>query len=154
MAKGKISTKGKVAIVVAILLVGTMAYFIYKKSRKVEKPKAKEKEVLKKAFDNLTFEINKSVIKSSSFDALNDLATYLIETQKPLKIIGHTDSVGSEASNWQLSTNRANAVKKYLLDKGVISKISALGKGEKRPIATNDTAEGRSKNRRVEFILE
>jgi len=53
----------------------------------------------------------------------------------------------------QLSTNRANAVKKYLVDKGVTSSISAMGKGEKNPIESNDTAEGRAKNRRVEFIL-
>jgi len=148
MAKDKISNKGKVAIVVAILLVGTMAYFLLRK-----KPKKNEEEVLKKAFDNLTFEINKSVIKPSSYNALDELASYLIESKKALAIIGHTDSVGSDASNWQLSTNRANAVKKYLVDKGVTSSISAMGKGEKNPIESNDTAEGRAKNRRVEFIL-
>tara|TARA_Y100000389_G_scaffold113651_1_gene110764 strand:- start:4789 stop:5250 length:462 start_codon:yes stop_codon:yes gene_type:complete len=153
MSKDKITNKGKIAIAVAILLIGTMAYFIFRKKPKKEDG-TKEKDVLKKAFDNLTFEINKSVIKSSSYDALNQLATFLKESQKPLEIIGHTDSVGSESSNLQLSTNRANAVKDYLVDNGVTSRIKAIGKGEKNPIASNDTAEGRARNRRVEFILE
>jgi hypothetical protein len=71
MANKKIDNKGKIAIVVAILLIGTITYFLLRK-----KPKNNEEEVLKKAFDNLTFELNKSVIKPSSFNALDELATY------------------------------------------------------------------------------
>ena len=69
-------------------------------------------------------------------------------------IEGHTDSVGSDASNQKLSENRAAAVKNYLLSKGVKSdSISSVGYGESKPIADNKTAVGRSKNRRVDVKL-
>jgi Outer membrane protein and related peptidoglycan-associated (lipo)proteins len=64
---------------------------------------------------------------------------------------GHTDSIGTEAYNQKLSERRANAVKAYLVSKGVpASKITTLGKGETQPVATNKTKEGRAKNRRVD----
>jgi OOP family OmpA-OmpF porin len=71
-----------------------------------------------------------------------------------IKIVGHTDNVGSDASNLELSKKRAIAVSNYLVTKGVdASKITTDGKGESMPIATNDTPEGRDKNRRVEFTI-
>ena len=67
-------------------------------------------------------------------------------------IIGHTDSVGSDASNQILSENRAASVKNWLVGKGIDAKrIRTIGKGEKEPRATNDTPEGRHLNRRIEF---
>jgi OOP family OmpA-OmpF porin len=66
--------------------------------------------------------------------------------------VGHTDSIGSDAYNQALSERRANAVKDYLVSKGIEkNRVYTEGKGEKQPIATNATAEGRAKNRRTEI---
>ena len=72
-----------------------------------------------------------------------------------IKISGHTDNVGNDNSNMQLSKERSEAVKNYLIQKGVDeSRIIALWFGESQPIESNDTNEGRQKNRRVEIILQ
>ena len=66
--------------------------------------------------------------------------------------MGHTDSVGSDAYNQKLSVKRADAVKAYLVSKGIEkNRVYTEGKGEKQPVADNKTAAGRSKNRRVEI---
>jgi OOP family OmpA-OmpF porin len=71
-----------------------------------------------------------------------------------LKISGHTDNVGGDELNIQLSKDRANAVKEFLIDRGINAEILiVLYFGKDKPIATNDTEEGRSKNRRVEFDI-
>lgn len=117
--------------------------------------KEEEKQALKEAFDNLLFESGKAIIKSSSFPSLNKLAEVMRNNENTvLKIEGHTDNVGSDENNQQLSDNRSHAVEKYLISKGIdASRITAAGFGESRPVATNDTPQGRKKNRRVEFIL-
>jgi outer membrane protein OmpA-like peptidoglycan-associated protein len=70
-------------------------------------------------------------------------------------IAGHTDSVGSDDNNRTLSLKRAQAVKDWLVAKKIsAARIKVVGKGEAEPIATNDTAEGRAKNRRIEFIVD
>jgi OOP family OmpA-OmpF porin len=70
----------------------------------------------------------------------------------PLTIEGHTDSIGSTQYNQRLSERRANAVRKYLIEKGISSsRIRIVGYGEQRPIADNKTPEGRALNRRAEF---
>jgi len=67
---------------------------------------------------------------------------------------GYTDSVGSDAANQKLSKDRAEAVRVYLVSKGVPSdKITSVGKGKANPVASNDTPEGRANNRRVEIIV-
>ena len=72
-----------------------------------------------------------------------------------VSIEGHTDSMGSDAYNSQLSQRRARAVVDYLVSKGVsASRLKAVGKGENHPVASNDTREGRAKNRRVEIIAK
>ena len=72
-----------------------------------------------------------------------------------ISIEGHTDSTGSDAYNSQLSQRRARAVAEYLASKGVsASRLKTVGKGESHPIASNDTREGRAKNRRVEVIAK
>lgn len=113
----------------------------------------KEQEVLKTAFENLEFETGKSIIRSSSFPSLNELADLLVN--KPswkLKISGHTDSVGNDEANMKLSKDRAQATAKYLEGRGVApSRLITEWFGETRPIADNDTPEGRQKNRRVEM---
>jgi outer membrane protein OmpA-like peptidoglycan-associated protein len=114
-----------------------------------------EAEVINKVFQNLEFETGKSVIRQSSFSALDELSELL--KKKPnfkLLVDGHTDNVGKAAYNLKLSQNRANAVKKYLTEKGIdASRITAKGYGMNKPIASNKTPEGRQKNRRVEFTI-
>ena len=147
MAKGKGLTKGgKVAIGIGIaLLIGGVLYFLFRK-------KPEEEELVKKAVDNLLFATGKSEIVSSSFPSLDELAAYLSKNKKSIQLIGHTDDQGTEEYNQKLSQDRANAVKTYLESKGATS-VTALGKGESEPIADNSTADGRSKNRRVEFKI-
>ncbi len=113
----------------------------------------KEQDVLDYAFQNLEFETGKAIIRTTSYESLNRLADLLVS--KPaykLKISGHTDNVGNDASNMTLSKNRANAVKKYLQDKGVkADNLLPEWFGETKPIDSNDTPAGRQRNRRVEM---
>jgi len=115
--------------------------------------KVEEAAVLKTAFENLEFETGKAVIRSSSFASLNELASLLISKSTwKLRISGHTDNVGNDASNMTLSKNRAQATAKYLQGKGVTqSQLVTEWFGETMPVADNNTAEGRQKNRRVEM---
>ena len=105
--------------------------------------------------NNLQFEPNSSVILPSSFPSLDSLASYLkkFSTIKA-RIIGHTDRGGSDIHNQQLSEGRAIAVKNYLTQKGVSDdRLSVIGFGNKKPIADNNTEEGRKINRRVEIEI-
>lgn len=118
-------------------------------------PEIKEetKEVFTKALTGILFETGKDVIKSSSFQILNNIVTILNENPAyNLNIDGHTDAVGDDARNLDLSQRRADAVKKYLVDNGInASRLTAEGYGEAMPVADNKTSAGRAKNRRVEF---
>ena len=103
------------------------------------------------------FDTNKAVIKEKARGELNALAADITAATdvKQVNIIGHTDSKGSDAYNMDLSVRRANAVKSYLVKKGVNPEsIVTSGKGETSPVASNDTAKGRAMNRRVEINLE
>ena len=76
------------------------------------------------------------------------------EPRVAIKVIGHTDSQGSEMTNLQLSISRAEAVAEYLRQRGIaLERLSADGHGEAEPLASNATEEGRMRNRRVELIL-
>jgi len=78
----------------------------------------------------------------------------ILSNKLGIRIIGHTDDVGTEESNQKLSEDRAEAVVKYLLTKGVSeSNLFFEGRGEKEPIANNETASGRKKNRRTSFVV-
>lgn len=106
---------------------------------------------------DLHFETGKSNIKPESYDILDELAAYLkLKADLKIEIGGHTDSDGSTDSNLTLSQNRAEAVKKYLIKKGISSnRLTAKGYGESKPIAENETAAGKALNRRTEInILE
>lgn len=104
---------------------------------------------------HLYFATNKTEILPESEAALSDLYDMLTENPEiRIQIIGHTDAVGSDKDNQILSEGRANSVRQNMIDRGIDpSRIEAIGKGESEPIATNDTEEGRAKNRRVEFIV-
>jgi outer membrane protein OmpA-like peptidoglycan-associated protein len=105
---------------------------------------------------NLQFETGKAIIKSTSFPALDLLAQMLIENASFAFLIeGHTDNVGKPADNMFLSQQRADAVKSYLVVKGVdVNRITAKGYGDTRPIYSNDTDAGKAKNRRVDMTIE
>jgi OOP family OmpA-OmpF porin len=99
------------------------------------------------------FDFNKSVIKPEGKAKLDDLVGKIKGINLEVIIaVGHTDSVGSDAYNQKLSVRRSEAVKAYLVSKGIEkNRVYTEGKGEKQPVADNKTAEGRAKNRRVEI---
>jgi OOP family OmpA-OmpF porin len=99
------------------------------------------------------FDFDKSVLRPDGRKSIDDAVAKLKGVDLELVIAtGHTDSVGSDAYNQRLSERRAAAVKEYLVSKGIpASKITTIGKGESQPVATNKTAEGRQKNRRVDI---
>ena len=109
--------------------------------------------VFTKALTGILFETGKDVIKASSYPILNNIVTIMKENPEyNLNIDGHTDAVGDDAMNLDLSQRRADAVKKFLTDKGVeANKMTAKGYGETIPVADNNTPAGKAKNRRVEF---
>jgi type IX secretion system PorP/SprF family membrane protein len=110
---------------------------------------------LYQAFKEVKFESNKYLLTTPSKLVLNEVSTYLSD-KKVLNIymIGHTDSQDTDDFNMELSKNRVTTVQNYLVNKGIEkSRIRIFWKGETDPIATNNTEEGREKNRRVELII-
>ena len=99
------------------------------------------------------FDFDKSVLKPAGKATLDELAQLIKDINLEVVVaVGHTDSIGTEAYNLKLSERRAQAVKAYLVSKGIdASRIYTEGKGEAQPIASNKTAEGRAKNRRVDI---
>jgi OOP family OmpA-OmpF porin len=99
------------------------------------------------------FDFDKAVLKPEGKAKLDDLVGKIQGISLEVIIaVGHTDSVGSDAYNQKLSVRRAEAVKAYLVSKGIEkNRVYTEGKGEKQPVADNKTAEGRAKNRRVEI---
>jgi type IX secretion system PorP/SprF family membrane protein len=119
---------------------------------------AAQKDVVSKAITNLEFESNKATIKQESFLGLDMLAVLLAE--KPdwkLKLAGHTDDVGGDEVNMQLSKDRAESVQNYLVNKGISSsRFIVEYYGKTKPISSNNNDAGRKLNRRVEmsFVFE
>ncbi len=99
------------------------------------------------------FDFDKAVLKAEGKAKLDDLVGKIKGINLEVIIaVGHTDSVGGDAYNQKLSVRRAEAVKAYLVTKGIEkNRVYTEGKGEKQPVADNKTAEGRAKNRRVEI---
>ena len=104
---------------------------------------------------SLNFDFDKSNVKPEYYDLLNNIKEFVEQNNYEITIVGHTDSIGSNAYNFKLSRRRAESVKAKLLEFGLaedrIVGIEAMG--EEQPIATNETKEGRAQNRRVEFKL-
>ena len=99
------------------------------------------------------FDFDKSVLRPDGKKSIDDALAKIQGTDVEMVIAtGHTDSIGTEQYNQRLSERRAQAVKDYLVSKGIpASKITTIGKGESQPVATNKTKEGRQKNRRVDI---
>lgn len=99
------------------------------------------------------FDFDKAVLKPEGKAKLDDLTSKLGNINLEVIIaVGHTDSVGTDAYNQKLSIRRAEAVKSYIISKGVeANRVYTEGKGEKQPVADNKSAAGRAKNRRVEI---
>jgi len=102
----------------------------------------------------ILFDVDKYDVRPEAEEVLKNLAIVLKEADiKAFEIDGHTDSDAGDKHNQILSENRANAVKNFLTSQGITAEITIKGYGESRPIASNDTAEGKQKNRRVEIII-
>ncbi len=102
---------------------------------------------------DVTFDFDKASIKPEGRAKLDDLANKVKSINLEVVIaIGHADAIGSDAYNQSLSVRRAEAVKAYLVSKGLEgNRVYTEGKGEKQPVADNKTADGRAKNRRTEI---
>jgi outer membrane protein OmpA-like peptidoglycan-associated protein len=105
---------------------------------------------------NITFKTASSDLNAGFYKVLDSVSLVLKEFDKTLiDVEGHTDNVGDDAYNQNLSVQRATSVGSYLQSHGVNSqRIVTLGAGESRPVAPNDNAEGRQQNRRVELKLQ
>ncbi len=123
-----------------------------KPKRLKEKPVVKPKEIV---LENVLFEINKSTLLKESYASLDILVNQLVSQKTmTIDIKGHTDNVGDETKNQGLSEKRAKAVFDYLISKKISpGQLYYHGLGSKEPIASNETEEGRKKNRRVAFIV-
>jgi len=164
------SKNGKVAGAVVGALAGAAVWnYMDKQQQQLERQLAAEQagnevrvvrideETLKLQLNSeVTFAVNSSGIKSSFRGTLNKVAGVIGQyEQTAVHVIGHTDSTGGLSMNQQLSEQRASAVTSYLRSGGVQeSRLRMLGRGELNPIATNNTAAGRSANRRVEIYLK
>jgi len=121
-------------------------------------PVMKAKRVGKKIeiTEKVMFETGKADIKVDSNQLLKDVGTVLRENPSvsKLRIEGHTDSVGKDKANKKLSQDRADSVKAFLVGVGIDeTRLEAVGYGEEKPVADNETDEGKEKNRRVEFNI-
>ncbi len=113
-------------------------------------PVAKKKIVLR----GVNFDFDKATLQPQGKPILDEAARILKENPSiNVQVQGHTDSVGTDAYNLRLSDRRAATVKNYLVSQGVAaSRLTTKGFGESNPVASNDTADGRAQNRRVELV--
>lgn len=122
----------------------------------VEVTRPSEGEINVRLTNDILFDTDSYSLRSASRSTLNDLAENFRQyPDNRINVEGHTDSTGSDAHNQRLSENRAASVADYLIDQGVgASKVVVYGFGEARPKASNDSAEGRQLNRRVEIHIQ
>jgi OmpA-OmpF porin, OOP family len=118
-------------------------------------PSREIKEVLDRAVRGVNFETGRAVLTKESYPILDEVVKLMKEDKSyKLKITGHTDNVGTLEHNMKLSKDRAQAVEDYLESKGLDpDRFIVIGFGPTRPVASNDTPEGKAKNRRVEFTV-
>lgn len=116
-------------------------------------PKTKEIQRGKLVLSGVTFQPGKAVLSVNSYTILDNVYESLVEwPEVKLEIQGHTDNLGRSMANLKLSQKRADAVRLYLIEKGIVAeRLRSVGYGEEFPIADNHTSDGREKNRRVEL---
>lgn len=122
----------------------------------LKKKRLKKPEIINIS-EQIHFEFDKAIIKQKSYHVLDEVAA-ILKQHKDIAVVeieGHTDSIGNDAYNLRLSQRRANAIKKYLVQRGHVdgSRLKPIGYGETRPIASNATDEGRAQNRRSVFSI-
>jgi OmpA-OmpF porin, OOP family len=105
--------------------------------------------------NNIFFDLNKARLKTESAAELDRLVEFLSKNPAiNIEVGGHTDNTGSDDYNNKLSQQRSESVMNYLAEKGITkARLSAKGYGKSKPVAANDTEDGRAKNRRVEFLI-
>ena len=105
---------------------------------------------------DLSFDPGRADIKPNFRPVLDQFAQSLVQNPASvIQIVGHTDATGNDAANVQLSRDRANATRDYLASRGVTTnRIATDGRGEREPVASNDTEAGRARNRRVEIFVQ
>ncbi len=103
----------------------------------------------------LNFDFDKSIVKEKYYPLLENLRDFIKQNDYELTIVGHTDSIASNAYNMKLGQRRADSVKAKLIEFGLEADriVGTKSRGEEEPITTNKTSEGRAQNRRVEFKL-
>ena len=154
---GAVDLKGKKATLGFPSFI--QSYFTQKEFKQKEVNFSEAKNIEKgKEFilSNIYFDTDKYELKAASYTELNKLVEVLkVNSQYSITISGHTDNVGNKSYNLRLSENRAKAVASYLISKGIAeTRITTRGYGSSSPIASNDTEEGRKKNRRVSFTIQ
>lgn len=138
---------------IAIAKAYTDSLELAKVNEKINENKTIEEKKIDEIAKLIFFNFNSSSLKEESYKPLEEVVK-LVKSQTELNFIveGYCDNVGSDEYNLSLSKRRAGTVKSYFISKGIPAKrISAIGYGEANPIATNETEEGRAKNRRVEI---
>lgn len=157
MFKTKRNAKQGAYYYIDLVLVEPMAKIKTSKTDVVDSKGSKETFALDKThiFENVLFEFDKFKLHEDSKKEMLALYKHVnTDTTLHISILGHTDSVGSDAYNQKLSSRRAKAVANYLQSLGLAKdRIVWKGHGGKKPIATNDSEAGRRKNRRVEFVI-
>lgn len=135
--------------------VGGSAYYVSNIRVAKDVPDTRKQLEQGKLVSNLLFYTGTANLRPESMGALLDLSKVLKEAKETVKIVGHTDSDGSDASNQKLSEQRAQTVKNILVSQYNIeeSKLITEGRGASQPVADNKSAEGKAQNRRVEFIF-
>lgn len=124
-----------------------------KKPASKSKPAAKAASEKQWILKGVQFEVGSDTIMSQSYSPLNEAAGTLKENDRmKVEIQGHTDNTGDAKKNEALSLRRATSVKNYLVQKGISAgRLSVKGYGASKPIASNDSEDGRAQNRRIEF---
>jgi outer membrane protein OmpA-like peptidoglycan-associated protein len=168
----KKENRGKGALIGAIgggIAGGSVGYYMDTQRRDFEKVLAPERDRGAIQIDKLgekslrvtmtaqsAFAVDSTEIKGTFRSTLDKISTIVNKYGKTtIAVVGHTDSTGSDAHNQQLSEGRASAVQQYLLSKNVApQRLSAYGRGESEPRASNNNEEGRALNRRVELFIE
>lgn len=152
---------GKGAVIGGIagaVLGGTVGRYMDQQAKELEQVAETERVddgIIVTMKDKILFDFNKADLKSGSRASLQKMADVLNKYGKTnITVTGHTDNVGSADANLRLSERRARAVADYLMSLGVAhDRMRIMGFGFERPVASNDTAEGRAQNRRVEIHI-